>query len=383
MKKVIICLYALLFFSAGQVFGQQGIGTDIPDNSSVLDIVSTDKGVLIPRVVLDNVTQDLDGITGQAAGLMVYNTGDGGLMAGFYFWNGLEWRALNDKTAIAPEIETLLCATASLEPGVFSAGTAYSGIMKINYTGGNGGTYQAGEPISSVGNTGLTATLKGGELEFGNGTLVFDVTGTPALDSPNGASFDISFGTLDIQSCTATVGESTSAKIDYLASIGSLYATNDNGREGYHRFLTSPDGKFSVRVFVPKNTALQNADIQIRSNTGPSVIMWNNHLGYQNGTMGNASNAFRLPQAMVWYGNVGNDSDNPDSGTNAAWGDADVYHIAPEQRNYMWTTSDTKELTTYILKFMMGAPQSNISANDSNIGETKATLYLTQINALE
>lgn len=384
MKKIIISLSILLLLGYGNhSFAQQGIGTDIPDKSSVLDIVSTDKGILVPRVVLNTVDQDLDGIDGQASGLMVYNTGEGNLSKGYYFWNGTEWRTLDDRTAVAPEIASLLCASASLEPAVLKQGEPYTGIMRVAYTGGNGGSYQGGGEIASVGNTGLTATLKSGSLEYGNGFLIYDVVGTPSASSPTGAAFDITFGTTDVISCTAKVGETSSARIDDYATIGPLFATNENGRQGYHRFVTTPDGKFSVRVFVPQNSSLGLSDIQIRSNTGPVTIMWNADVTYRGGNLGNASNRFSLTEAGVWYGTSGENGDSPDSGLNAGWGNPDVYYGAPEQRSYMWTSDDTSDQTTYILKFMMGAPNDGLQANDTNISETKATLYITQIKAAD
>lgn len=69
---------------------QVGIGTFDPKDDSVLDIQSTTKGLLIPRVSLTNLSL-LSPVTGSVSGsegLLVYNkntvTGKG-----FYFWNGV------------------------------------------------------------------------------------------------------------------------------------------------------------------------------------------------------------------------------------------------------------------------------------------------------
>ncbi|TCJ12195.1 hypothetical protein EPD60_16140 [Flaviaesturariibacter flavus] len=65
------------------------------------------------------------------------------------------------------------------------------------YSGGNGLAYPAGTAIASTGVTGLSATLPAGTLASGNGSLVFNITGTPS--SAGLAYFNIVFGT---QSCS-------------------------------------------------------------------------------------------------------------------------------------------------------------------------------------
>ncbi|HRS54674.1 MAG TPA: hypothetical protein P5250_08200 [Bacteroidales bacterium] len=70
-----------------------GIGTSAPDASAKLDIKSTDKGILIPRVSLISVT-DVTTVTSPAISLLVYNTNDAiinGNGVGFYYWNGSTW----------------------------------------------------------------------------------------------------------------------------------------------------------------------------------------------------------------------------------------------------------------------------------------------------
>ena len=64
--------------------GNVGIGTTTPDASSSLDISSTSKGLLIPRMTSTQKT----GISTPATGLLIYQT-DGS--AGFYYYNGTTW----------------------------------------------------------------------------------------------------------------------------------------------------------------------------------------------------------------------------------------------------------------------------------------------------
>lgn len=75
---------------------QVGIGTTSPDASSVLDITATDKGLLTPRVSLNDISVAAP-ITSPATGLLVYNNNAavvGGNGEGFYYWNGAQWTQL-------------------------------------------------------------------------------------------------------------------------------------------------------------------------------------------------------------------------------------------------------------------------------------------------
>jgi len=64
----------LLLFS-GIVNAQVGIGTIVPDGSSILDLSSTTKGLLIPRLT----TAQQSSITSPSIGLLVFNTTTGAL----------------------------------------------------------------------------------------------------------------------------------------------------------------------------------------------------------------------------------------------------------------------------------------------------------------
>jgi hypothetical protein len=71
MKKLYFFIALLLLFS-NAMFAQVGINTDnsVPDNSAMLDVKSTSKGFLPPRMT----TTQRDAITQPVAGLTIYNT---------------------------------------------------------------------------------------------------------------------------------------------------------------------------------------------------------------------------------------------------------------------------------------------------------------------
>ena len=76
-------LFCLGSFSYGQGVRISADNLD-PDNSAMLDVVSTSKGMLVPRMTATQRT----GIGSPAAGLLVYQT-DG--TSGFYYYNGSAW----------------------------------------------------------------------------------------------------------------------------------------------------------------------------------------------------------------------------------------------------------------------------------------------------
>ncbi len=92
MKRILFSTLLYLFITS--LYAQVGIGTTNPDASSILDIESSNAGVLIPRVSLTNTTIAAP-ITSPAESLLIYNTNTvGDVLPGFYYWTGSAWKAL-------------------------------------------------------------------------------------------------------------------------------------------------------------------------------------------------------------------------------------------------------------------------------------------------
>lgn len=91
MKSIITMLIILCFTITG--FSQSvGIGTTTPNSSAMLDVTSTTKGFLFPRMTYS----DRIAITSPAQGLFVYQTNSSGLfsLAGIYFFDGSLWKRI-------------------------------------------------------------------------------------------------------------------------------------------------------------------------------------------------------------------------------------------------------------------------------------------------
>ncbi|WP_194850615.1 hypothetical protein [Nonlabens antarcticus] len=82
----------MVFGIVASSFAQVGINTATPDDSAILDITSTDKGVLFPRMDLKNLNE-ASPISNPQESLVVWNTDtkNGGAKKGFYYWDG-EWK---------------------------------------------------------------------------------------------------------------------------------------------------------------------------------------------------------------------------------------------------------------------------------------------------
>src|SRR3982751_5624011 len=103
MKKIL--LLSLIICNLSILKAQNiGIGTNTPDASALLDVKSSSKGLLIPRVALLNNT-DIVTIVSPATSLIVYNTASAGAGAaaitpGFYFWSGSKWTAFGATASV-------------------------------------------------------------------------------------------------------------------------------------------------------------------------------------------------------------------------------------------------------------------------------------------
>jgi hypothetical protein len=119
--------------------------------------------------------------------------------------------------------------TGTITPDNGTNGTAYTGTISLDYTGGNGGSYDA-STASSSGVEGLTATLVAGTLANGTGKLTYTVSGTPT--SAGTATFNISFGgqtfTVTISVVAGTTGTANPAKDTVVIVYSGTSATVNN-----------------------------------------------------------------------------------------------------------------------------------------------------------
>ena len=127
MKKSTFLLCIFLLATTNFLFAQVGIGTITPNNSSMLDIESTDKGILIPRMT---ETQKMS-VSSPVSGLLIYQIDK---EAGFYFYDGSVWLRLVKN--ISPNFTGTITSESISSTGTISA-TSFvgdgSGLTGINF----------------------------------------------------------------------------------------------------------------------------------------------------------------------------------------------------------------------------------------------------------
>ncbi len=102
MKQLMIVVLMAMLGLATQTSNAQGVSISESDTtaatSSILDVTSTTKGVLVPRLT----TTQQNNIESPATGLVVYNTTE----SNFFFYNGSAWEEVGiGKSSSTAELE--------------------------------------------------------------------------------------------------------------------------------------------------------------------------------------------------------------------------------------------------------------------------------------
>lgn len=377
------------------------------DPSAILNVQSTDKGVLLPKVTLTSATDNTT-IPNPTTGLLVYNTGtDANFnIGGYMFWDGSQWRIFGNSTSKRASA-VLNCAGATLSPNQeIKANTPIitGSVIQIPYTGGNGG-YIKGVTLKSLSNPNVIATISDGVLSEGNGVLNFALSGIPTAsqEAPMGIIFTINdfiAENPDISDdgyVVIRVGDGTSkASEESTAVMGHLSKASDNY---YALQCDSPDGKFSVRVEVPSDVTSvawgnQNLNIQVKNNSSQSVsIIWNAsyEFGVNTGNWG-TSGVVAIPSnvwggasyelgATIWRTATGNST--TDLTTYAYWGQVGIYDAAnggPEYRRYTWIPIGNNKVAYEIT--VMAALNTTTPTVGVHPTGVKAYIRFQQITAL-
>ena len=81
----LLLVFVMFLLVVGVVNAQIGIGTAEPNGSALLDIVSIDKGLLIPRVEITDLGDATTPVDSPVESLLVYNT-NATTGKGYYYW---------------------------------------------------------------------------------------------------------------------------------------------------------------------------------------------------------------------------------------------------------------------------------------------------------
>jgi len=487
-KKIMILSLPFCLLLPKVLFGQVTIGSGLePVAGSLLELKekppmdpytdnsTSNKGLGLPRVKLSNsealypmfledpadpssgandeYKAETDQINKEHAGLVVYNVGTA-LSEGLYCWNGKQWNLIVNTTVRSPAIATLICDEVFIDGSqtFVNGDTNFSTIARVPYRGGNGANYPEGPIIDCLTEnglvTGLKAQLQAGTLTEGNGELIYRIWADPAISgsSPAIAKFSISFNDESGSqlSCIISVGNATPiAKNESYVSIGPLIPTIDSEHQdeinkryyvpGYERVVTTPDGRWSIRAFVPKGGSLVSyggtevvsndyaklveTDISIRPNDMEEKerkIMWSAHVVYSSGDY-SASHILNIPSQASdrWGGNQGGAGNGEKRGGDkfiglypgskriidgmevsfqVALANPNVFDSnSPERRVYTFTeigdvnNPPYSPRTVYTITFMMGCAADNIGkvVNDAVAATTTVYFKVEQSTSME
>ena len=188
MKKftLLLCILPFAFFAQNNV----GIGTNSPKASAILDLESANKGLLIPRVSLNTLVDNVAPINSPEKGLMIWNTNTSivGGDEGFYFWDGSAWQALGLDIEVDPKVAT---TTTKIVPFWDGSQLVNGSIVDHGIDGITIGTSNVPEEKFEVSQSSSTknAAIKGNGV-FGPTNGYLGVQGKNSFDAVNGLDID-------------------------------------------------------------------------------------------------------------------------------------------------------------------------------------------------
>lgn len=214
-KKSFVVLSAFFFSFNLLAQNNVGIGTNTPDPTAILEMLSNNKGVLIPRMN----SAEMLAIPSPANSLLIYNTDS----ACYCFYRSTIWVSL--------------CKLSSGGIGPTGA-TGATGTAGINgatgNTGADGATGAIGNtgPIGNVGATGVTGnTGVTGSTGVAGNTGITGATGSTGATGPTGSFTNNAWlivGNSGTVAGTNYIG--TNDAVDWVVKTGGTSATNERMR---------------------------------------------------------------------------------------------------------------------------------------------------------
>src|SRR5690554_2816694 len=260
MKKILLsAAFAFAILSSTDVLAQQGFGTNEPDKSAVVDIVSTQRGLLIPRISIP----DLDAaapVNNPATSLFVYNTNTTS-GEGFYYWDGAKWvRFVSGNTE-----QTVVVAAGEnvkVDPNVVDNTTTYT-------VGVKGGTNDGQVLVTKIDNSGpdpVTTTEWVDPNDF-----VLD-----ALTAGNAIGIDLDVnGDIEIKFNGTLTEDTTIATSTHdlaITGLEDISATFD--ADTHNIVVMGADGV--LKITSPKSLiedVIDNGDLEAKTLTGDGITV--------------------------------------------------------------------------------------------------------------
>ena len=199
MKNLKHCAKLFLLFilmNGVTALAQTGIGTTTPNASAKLDVYSTNKGFLPPRVTLTSASVAAP-ITTPAEGLLVYNVGSVGLQAGYYYWNGASWATIATASSAgngvtASNMVNLYAKIYSAAAGDIANTSGYSFTVMVS------GRYMFDFSSTGYSNATITYKVRQGTTDIGtdaqtsfNNTVHVEYNGKIEVNLQSGVTYNV------------------------------------------------------------------------------------------------------------------------------------------------------------------------------------------------
>ncbi len=223
-----------------------GVGTTTPEASALLDIEDANKGLLIPRVSLTDVSDGVSPINAPATSLLVYNTNaavTGGKGAGYYYWNGSSW--VNMQEGIVNDWHEVgsMAVPDDINDDIFTQGdvgigtVAPAGRLHVKLPNTQDNALKVTRGVSDI-----FDILSTGQMGLGTGINA-------------GSPYDIVFG---LQSINSTSNDMYYVAASGAAPIRQIFgnATANFGTFEYHNSINAPNKKFFFTVNSSPDTLL-------------------------------------------------------------------------------------------------------------------------------
>ena len=322
MRKLCILLCSAIFLQFSIVQAQSvGINGDgsAPDASAMLDVKSTTKGMLIPRIAL-TATNAAGPVVSPITSLLIYNTatnGSGGtaVTPGFYYWNGSSWEkisssstsfnvwSLSGNAGTVPGVNFI--GTTDAQPLSFRVNNLAAGFIHptlMNTSFGIGTPTTAGAVNTAIGNSAL----------FSNTSQAFANTaaGAAALYYNTTGSYNTALG---VNALYANTTEIDNTAVGFQALFQNTVSANTavgahamfsnttggyNTANGFKTMYSNTTGEYNTAIgesalyanATGDNNTAVGANSLVSNNTGSSnTAIGKNSLGSNTSGTGNTA----------------------------------------------------------------------------------------------
>ena len=249
IKRLFLFLIAVSFCISG--YTQVGINTEDPDIKSILEIVSSDKGILIPRMT-EAERDAIQPNTLNQQSLLIFNTDEDC----FNYWHkiDLEWKSICGKIGKA-NFEITDCNAVSVS-GQYLSATALTpaNYITVPVTVTKVGTYTITAMPDPA--NGYYFTTSGEFLATGNYNIIVPAAGTPTTPTLTGdPGNEVKISLNDVMSgCSVFIPiEDSSIKPLYTMTCGATVVN------GVYKINTPLDGTNTITMTL----AVDPADVNI------------------------------------------------------------------------------------------------------------------------